>query len=125
MILTVRPSGGRTHMFAIAFSAMVILALVSIVVHWTMRIRLMRLDSTRDRIEWLSFHGGDDVLNTYEALLSRSVLPRFCRYWTVRHSHSEGISTVTVEISPLHSLAGATTETLFSRYRFAIATRLD
>ena len=41
-------------MFAIAFSAMVILALVSIVVHWTMRIRLMRLDSTKDRIEWFT-----------------------------------------------------------------------
>jgi hypothetical protein len=71
-------------MFAIAFSAMVILALVSIVVHWTMRVRLMRLDSSKDRIEWLSFHGGNDVLNTYEALLPRSVLPRFSRFvfWT-------------------------------------------
>jgi hypothetical protein len=71
-------------MFAIAFSAMAILALVSIVVHWTMRIRLMRLDSTKDRIEWLSFHGADDVLNTYEALFPRSVPPRFCRlvFWT-------------------------------------------
>ena len=72
--------GGRIHMVAIAFSAMVILGLVSIVMHWTMRIRLMRLDSTRDRIEWLSFRGGDDVLNTYEALFPRSVLPRFCRF---------------------------------------------
>jgi hypothetical protein len=72
-------------MVAIAFSAMVILALVSTVVHWTMRIRLMRLDSTRDRIEWLSFRGGDDVLNTYEALFPRSMMPRFCRFvfWTV------------------------------------------
>lgn len=71
-------------MFAIAIAAMVILALVSIVVHWTMRIRLMRLDSTRDRVEWLSFDGGDDVLSTYEALFPRSVLPRFCRlvFWT-------------------------------------------
>lgn len=69
-------------MVAIAFSTMVILALVSILAHWTMRIRLMRLDSTRDRIEWLSFRG--DVLNTYEALFPRSVLPRFCRFvfWT-------------------------------------------
>jgi len=62
-------------MVAIAFFAMVIFALVSIVVHWTMRIRLMRLDSTKDRIEWLSFRGGDDVLNTYEALFPQSVLP--------------------------------------------------
>ena len=68
MILTVWPFEGRTHMVAIAFSAMVILGLVSTVMHWTMRIRLMRLDSNRDRIEWLSFRGGDDVLNTYEAL---------------------------------------------------------
>ncbi len=71
-------------MFAIAFSTMVILALVSLVVHWTIRIRLMRLDSTRDRIEWLSFRGGDEVLKTYETLFPRSVLPRFCRvvFWT-------------------------------------------
>jgi hypothetical protein len=80
MIMTVRPFGGRTHVVAIAFSTMVILALVSIVVHWTMRIRLMRLDSIRDRIEWLSFRGGDDVLNTYKALFPRSLLPRFCRF---------------------------------------------
>jgi hypothetical protein len=71
-------------MVAVAFSAMVILTLLSIVVHWTMRVRLMRLDSARDRIEWLSFRGGDDVLNTYEAVFPRSVLPRFCRFvfWT-------------------------------------------
>jgi hypothetical protein len=42
-------------MVAIAFSAMVILAMISIVMHWTMRIRLMRLDSTRDRIELAEF----------------------------------------------------------------------
>jgi hypothetical protein len=71
-------------MVAIAFSTMVILAFVSVLAHWTMRIRLMRLDSTRERVEWLSFRGGDDVLNTYEALFPRSVLPRFCRFvfWT-------------------------------------------
>ena len=71
-------------MVGIAFSAIVILALVSIVAHWTMRIRLMRLDSTRDRIEWLSYHCGNDVVDAYEALFPRSVLPRFCRlvFWT-------------------------------------------
>jgi hypothetical protein len=71
-------------MVAIACSAMLILVLVSNVMHWIMRIRLMSLDSARDRIEWLSFRGGDDVLNTYEALFPRSVLPRFCRFvfWT-------------------------------------------
>jgi hypothetical protein len=86
-------------MFAIAFSAMVILALVSIVVHWTMRVRLMRLDSTKDRIEWLSFHGGDDVSVPSER--AATFLPsRFLggnrnrRCWTVRHCHSEGLRPV-------------------------------
>ena len=67
-------------MVAVAFSALVMLALISIVFHWTMRVRLMKVDSSRNRIEWLSFRGGDDVLQTYEALFPRSVLPRFCRF---------------------------------------------
>ena len=90
--------GGRTHMVAIAFSTMVILALVIIVVHWTMRIRLMRLDSTRDRIEWLSFRGGDDVLSTYESLFPRSMLPRFCRFvfWTAIVVAAVGLCAIVV-----------------------------
>jgi hypothetical protein len=71
-------------MVAVAFSVMVLLALVSIVMHWVMRIQLLRLDSARDRIEWLSFRSGDDVLSTYEAMFPGSALPRFCRFafWT-------------------------------------------
>ncbi|MBI3475224.1 MAG: hypothetical protein HY010_05805 [Acidobacteria bacterium] len=71
-------------MVAFAFSALVMLALSSIVFHWAMRVRLMKVDSSRNRIAWLSFRGGDDVLQTYEALFPRSVLPRFCRFvfWT-------------------------------------------
>jgi hypothetical protein len=71
-------------MVAVGFSVLVLLALISIVFHWAMRARLMKMDSSRDRIEWLSFRGGDDVLQTYEALFPRSVLPRFCRlvFWT-------------------------------------------
>lgn len=70
-------------MFAVVFavfSAMVVLALVSGAFYFAMRIRLMRADTARDRIEWLSLRGGDDVLDTYEALFPRSVLPRFCRF---------------------------------------------
>jgi len=67
-------------MVAIVFYALLILGLLSMAAHWTMRLRLMRLDSSRDRIEWLSFRGGDDVLNTYEALFPLSLLPRFCRH---------------------------------------------
>ncbi|MBI3478692.1 MAG: hypothetical protein HY010_23435 [Acidobacteria bacterium] len=71
-------------MVAFAFSALVMLAIVSIVFHWAMRVQLMKGDSSRNRIEWLSFRGGNDVLQTYEALFPRSVLPRFCRlvFWT-------------------------------------------
>jgi hypothetical protein len=85
-------------MVAIAFCAMLILGLVSMVAHWTMRVRLMRLDSTRDRIEWLSFRGGDDVLNTYEALFPRSVLPRFCRFvfWTAIVIAAVGLCTIVI-----------------------------
>ena len=75
-------------MFAVVFavfSVMVISGLVSGAFYFTMKIRLMRADSARDRIEWLSFRSSDDVLDTYEALFPRSLLPRFCRlvYWMV------------------------------------------
>lgn len=75
-------------MFAIVYAVfltMVLLALVSGAFYFAMRIRLMRVDSARDRIEWLSFRSGDDVLGTYEALFPHSVLPPFCRFvfWIV------------------------------------------
>jgi hypothetical protein len=70
-------------MLAVVFSALVLLALVSSASYWTMRIRLMRADSARDRTEWLSFRSGDDVLRTYEEVFPRSRLPRFGRlvFW--------------------------------------------
>ena len=72
-------------MVAFAFLALVILALVNIAFWWVMRIRLMRMDLASDRIEWLSFRSGDDVLDTYAALFPHSVLPRYCQFalWTV------------------------------------------
>ena len=72
-------------MVGVAFLAFVILALVNIAFWWVMRIRLMRMDSARDGIEWLSFRSDDDVLDTYAALFPHSVLPRYCRFafWTI------------------------------------------
>jgi len=55
-------------MVAVAFLALVALAVVNIAFWWVMRIRLVRMDSAKDRIEWLSFRSGDDVLDTYAAL---------------------------------------------------------
>jgi hypothetical protein len=71
-------------MVAVAFLVLVILALINIAFWWVMRIRLMRKDSARDRIEWLSFRSGNDVLDTYAALFPNSMLPRYCRvvFWT-------------------------------------------
>src|SRR5215467_2045321 len=82
------PVSSEARMFTVVsavFFTMVILALVSGGFYFAMRIRLMRADSARDRIEWLSFRSSDDVLNAYEALFPRSVLPRFCRFvfWMV------------------------------------------
>jgi hypothetical protein len=85
-------------MIAVAFSALVIVALISIAFYWTPRIHLIRMDSARDRIEWLSFRSGDAVLNTYEALFPRSILPRFCRlsFWTLIVCVAAGLSTMAV-----------------------------
>lgn len=72
-------------MFGLMFSVLVIIALLCGAFHTTMRIRLMRMDTARDRIEWLSFRGSTEVMDTYQALFPRSVLPRFCRFgfWAV------------------------------------------
>jgi len=85
-------------MVGVVFSALVILALVSSAFYLVMRIRLMRADSARDRIEWLSFRSGDDVLNTYQAVFPRSVLPRFCRFvfWTLIALVAVGLCTIVV-----------------------------
>ena len=85
-------------MVAVAFFAFVILALVDIAFWLAMRIRLMRMDSARDRIEWLSFRSGDDVLDTYAALFPRSVLPRFCRFlfWTAIIMAAVGLCAIVI-----------------------------
>jgi len=88
-------------MVAVAFLALVILALVNIAFWWVMRIRLMRMDSARDRIEWLSFRSGDDVLDTYAGLFPLSVLPRFCRFvfWMVIVIGAVGLcATITLKV---------------------------
>jgi hypothetical protein len=41
-------------MFGLMFSVLVIIGLLSTAFHIAMRIRLLRMDAARDRIEWLS-----------------------------------------------------------------------
>jgi hypothetical protein len=71
-------------MFGLLFSVLAIIALLSVAFHITMRIRLLKMDAARDRIEWLSFRSSTEVMDTYQALFPRSILPRFCRFafWT-------------------------------------------
>jgi hypothetical protein len=71
-------------MFGFLFLVLVLIAILSTAFHTAMRIRLMRMDAARDRIEWLSFRGSAEVMDTYQALFPRSFLPRFCRFafWT-------------------------------------------
>jgi hypothetical protein len=85
-------------MVAVAFLALVILALVNIAFWWVMRIRLMRMDSARDRIEWLSFRSGDDVLDTYGAVFPHSALPRYCRFsfWTAIAIAAVGLCAIVI-----------------------------
>jgi hypothetical protein len=66
--------------FGLLFFALVVIALLSNAFHAAMRIRLLRMDTARDRIEWLSFRSWNEVMDNYEALFPRSVLPRFCRF---------------------------------------------
>jgi hypothetical protein len=67
-------------MFGLMFSALVTIALLCAAFHTSMRIRLIRMDTARDKIEWLSFRGSTEVMDTYQALFPRSILPRFCRF---------------------------------------------
>ena len=55
------------------------MVLVTGAFYLVMRICLTRMDSAKDRIEWLTLRGNDEVLDTYDALFPRSVLPRFSR----------------------------------------------
>jgi hypothetical protein len=67
-------------MLGLMFSALVIIAILCTAFYTAMRIRLMRIDTARDRIEWLSFRGSTEVMDTYQSLFPRSLLPRFCRF---------------------------------------------
>jgi hypothetical protein len=74
------------------------MALVNIAFWWAMRIRLVRMDPARERIEWLGLRTGDDVLNSYAALFPHSVLPRYCRFvfWTIAVSAAIALCAIAV-----------------------------
>jgi hypothetical protein len=79
-------------MFGLLFSVLVIIGLLSNAFHIAMRIRLLRMDAARDRIEWLSFRASTEVMDTYQAFSPRSVLPRlsirFLEFHLLRRRHA-------------------------------------
>ncbi len=66
-------------MFAIAFSILVLLSLLSIYSNVVMRIRLCKRESSRDKLVWWRL-GSSEVTNTYEELFPSSYLPLFSQF---------------------------------------------
>lgn len=66
-------------MFAILFSLLVVIALLSICGEIAMRVRLTRSDTARDKLAWWRW-GGDEVAAIYEELYPHSRLPIFRRF---------------------------------------------
>lgn len=66
-------------MVGVAFSVLVLMALLGIVFNIVIRIRLMKHDTARDRLAWLS-RGSSEVWDTYEALFPGSFMPRYLRF---------------------------------------------
>ena len=71
-------------MIAVAFFTLVGMALVGIALNLVIRIRLMKRDTARDRLDWLS-RGSAEAWDTYKALFPNSSMPRFLRiiFWAV------------------------------------------
>jgi hypothetical protein len=66
-------------MFDIFFSILVVIGLLSICGEIVMRVRLTRVETSRNKLVWWR-RGGDEVTATYEELFPRSRLPFFRRF---------------------------------------------
>jgi hypothetical protein len=66
-------------MFAIFFSILVVIGLLSICGEIVMRVRLTRMETSRNKLAWWR-RGGDEVAATYEKLFPRSRLSFFRRF---------------------------------------------
>jgi hypothetical protein len=66
-------------MFAIFFSILVVIGLLGTCGEIVMRVRLTRMEGSRDKLAWWR-RGGDEVAATYEELFPRSRLSFFRRF---------------------------------------------
>ncbi len=71
-------------MVAIGFFTLVAMAILGIAFNIIVRVRLMKRDTARDRIAWLS-RGSAEAWDTYDALFPGSLMTRFLRamFWVV------------------------------------------
>jgi hypothetical protein len=71
-------------MFAILFSILVLMSILSIFSNLVMRIRLTKAEGSRDKLVWWR-RGSDEVTSTYEELFPNSHLPLISQtaFWLV------------------------------------------
>ena len=65
-------------MFGILFSILLVVVLLSIAGEIVMRVRLTRIDTSREKLAWWR-RGGDEVASTYEEFFPHSFLLLFRR----------------------------------------------
>lgn len=66
-------------MFAIFFSILVLMAILSICSNIVMRVRLTKAESSRDKLVWWR-RGSDEVTAMYEELFPGSYTPMFSQF---------------------------------------------
>ena len=69
-------------MVGVFFAIVAVMALLSICGEFAMRVRLTKIEPSRDKLAWWR-RGGDEIAATYEELFPHSPLPRFRRlaFW--------------------------------------------
>lgn len=71
-------------MFAIVFSILVLLAILSICSNIVIRVRLTKAEPSRDKLIWWR-RGSDEASETYRQLFPDSYLPQFIQaaFWII------------------------------------------
>lgn len=68
-----------SNVVVVAFSALLLIALISIAGELTMRIRLSSREERGEKLLWWR-RGGDEIASEYQKLFPQSIFPRFRMY---------------------------------------------
>jgi hypothetical protein len=84
MIESARSNGRATKMFAILFSILVLVAILSACSNIVIRVRLTKVESSRDKLVWWR-RSSDEAGKTYRQLFPGSYLPQFIQatFWII------------------------------------------